>query len=508
MAELEGLLLTGGTGLLGRHLLVDLLAAGHPVAVLARDTSRCDAHDRIREAIEFASCSLQRPLSQPTLIRGDLRDAGLGLSAVDRAWMSRRCRSVIHAAACVSFRATAQGEPALTNTIGTANLLALCDQVGIKNFHHVSTAFGCGARSGVVPESAWPDSPCFHNEYERSKHAAERLVKARSSVLATIYRPSSIVGDSATGYTSTFHGFYRFIELADRLAELQVGGEKRSLPLRLPFTGDEPRDLVPVDWVSRAIARIVGEPALHGCTYHLTAGRTVPVRLLKSAAERELAIEGVTLAGLDAFDRPSTLERAFLDGIREYWPYRDGDPAFDRGNVIRALPDLPAPVLDENMLSRLVRFAVRRQFGRGRERTGMGRDASNRTDCSAYIEKFFPDAVSRSSLASVSIRVAVGLSIAGPGGGRWVCRFGDGRVLDVSRSTTQPAEIEYRMDAATFAGIIAGRETPQEAFFSRRVAIAGDIEKGLKLAVLFGRFATEFPDRSVSPREARHAVLA
>ena len=62
------------------------------------------------------------------------------------------------------------------------------------------------------------------------------------------------------------------------------------------------------------------------------------------------------------------------------------------------------------------------------------------------------------------------------------------------------AEATYRMDVATFVAVVSGRESPQEAFFARRIEIAGNIEKGLKLAVLFGRSSTSRP--TAGPRRS------
>ena len=49
----------------------------------------------------------------------------------------------------------------------------------------------------------------------------------------------------------------------------------------------------------------------------------------------------------------------------------------------------------------------------------------------------------------------------------------------------------YRTDPATFADVVRGRQSPQEAFFARRIEIEGDVEKALKLAVLFDHFLAE-----------------
>jgi hypothetical protein len=126
-------------------------------------------------------------------------------------------------------------------------------------------------------------------------------------------------------------------------------------------------------------------------------------------------------------------------------------------------------------------------------------------DCAGYIECFFPAAVADSFLARLSIAATLGFEIRGPGGGRWVCQFGGGRVLDICRDTPERAEVTYRMDVATFAAVVTGHEMPQAAFFARRIEIAGSVEKGLKLAALFGRFVRESPYRP-RPVEEHHAA--
>jgi thioester reductase-like protein len=502
MAGRSGIFLTGATGQLGRHLLRELLAGGHRVAVLVRGDGTAAAGDRVRELHEEFSESHGRRLRTPTVVCGDLRSSGLGLSDADRAWLSRRCATVVHAAACVSFRTTPDGEPHETNTGGTRRLLELCGALCIQDIHHVSTAFVCGEQTGPVLETERAPETAFHNEYERSKHAAELLLRGDPRVRATIYRPSVIVGDSRTGHTSTYHGVYRFLELADRLAQAEGGLGKRGLPLRLPFRGDELRNLVPVNWVAQAITRLVGQRRPHGRLYHLTAPDPTCVRDITEVAVSELNLAGVELAGPGPLANPSDLERAFLDGLREYWPYLGGDPAFDCRNTLAALPDLPAPRVDRGALGRLIRFAIRDRWGRSRRTTRAAGDI----DCAEYIERFFPGALSRSVLSRVLVETTLGFSIRGPGGGRWVCRLGGGRVLAVERESASRAEVEYRMDVRTFAAIVSGRETPQAAFFGRRVEIAGGIERGLKLAALFRQFVREFPFDTRESRKERHAA--
>ncbi len=506
------ILLTGATGFLGRYLLRDLLAAGQRVAVLARDGRGGSAEERVRGLTETRH---DRP-ANPVVLAGDLRAAGLGLTAADRGWLARHCTAVLHGAADVSLRRSPAADPWATNVEGTQRLLDLCADLGINEFHHVSTAFVCGDRAGPVREDELDRGQKFHNDYEKSKFEAERRAGAARHLRATVYRPSVIVGDSATGRAAAYHGFYRFVELGHRLATLaphpspaEAGSPaaapgatgRRVLPLRLPFAGDEPRDLVPVDWVSRAIVGILGRPRHHGRTYHLVAHRPVRVRDIKEVAEEVLGIEGVRLAHPNRRESPTALEETFLEHLREYWPYLHGDPAFDCRNTRAALPHLPPPPIDRALLARLIRSAVADDFGRAGRKTRRRKPWA----CRRYVEQFFPESLARSSLARVSIDVTLGLDVAGAGGGRWSCRLGGGAAT-VRRGLEPAAEVVYRTDPATFEAVVRGRQSPQEAFLDRRIEIAGDVEKGLKLAVLFERFVKECPYREPLAAEETDAV--
>jgi hypothetical protein len=197
------------------------------------------------------------------------------------------------------------------------------------------------------------------------------------------------------------------------------------------------------------------------------------------------------------------LETTFLNHVQEYWPYLHGDPKFDRRNTRAALADLPAPRIDRATLIRLVRFAV--AHGWGRTNRG-GTDDRPRRDCAEYLETFFPDAARQSVLARIPLTVTVGLDIRGPGGGQWLCRWADGELLTVGRAACTIADVTYQMDVSTFMAVVRAKITPQEGFFERRIEIAGDVKMALKLAVLFGQLAEEFPYGPRPRQEAPDAV--
>ena len=59
----------------------------------------------------------------------------------------------------------------------------------------------------------------FGNIYEESKACGEMLVRQADFLdCYTIFRPSIIVGDSETGFSTTFHGFYTPLRLLSAIA--------------------------------------------------------------------------------------------------------------------------------------------------------------------------------------------------------------------------------------------------------------------------------------------------
>jgi thioester reductase-like protein len=507
MPECRSLLLTGATGLLGRYLLRDLLASGHRLGVLVRDSKTESASDRLAELHAFACDTLRRQLPNPIVLHGDLTAPRLGLGAAERNWLAREADAVIHSAAQVSYRPTPTGEPWETNVNGTRRLLELCRTAGVAEVHHLSTAFVCGDRRGLVLEDELDRGGGSTNAYEQSKFASEQLIRQFAGIRATIYRPSVVVGDSRSGYTSTYHHFYRFLELAVRLSSRPAnnGSEskprRQQLPLRLPLTGEETQNLVPVDWVSKAIIELVHRPQHHGRIYHLVAWQPVRLQTLKAIIEDLLQIEGLRWVGRDGLPDPTSLEQLVLEQLQDYWSYLHGDLVFDCRNTRRALADLPPPAFDRALVLRLLRFAQDDKWGRGRR----ARPARS-LDLSHYLECVLPEQVSQSQVArALPCGLRFALVIQGPGGGQWSYTCGD-RMLLVQRGFVPGVSLTYRLDVPTFAGLVQGRLSARQGFFDGRIEIEGDMEKALLLALLIEQFFTERADRPEQQKEMPNVV--
>lgn len=416
-------MLTGGTGLVGRYLVRDLLLEGHSLALLIRPTSKQSIVDRVEEILQFWEAQLNRPLPRPVLLDGDVCREGLGLSADDHAWVEQHVDRLIHNAASLTFHgADRSGEPWRTNLHGTLHVLDFCRTTGIRNFHYVSTAYVAGARTGTIDEADLDCGQTFRNEYEESKFLAEKAVRSAPFLdQLTVYRPAVIAGDSTTGYTSTYHGLYMYLQLIaviNRNTEPDEHGVRHT-NMRLNMTGDEPRNIVPVDWVSEAITSIFGNPDLHGKTYHLSPVHRLTPREIIEAGYRYFNSTGVEYCGAElTIDQAvSAAERAAHENKSMYEAYEHSDPVFDTTNLQRALPDTPCPVIDQAMLHRFWKYGEEDRWGR-RKPAAIQAPARISEMLIDRGHEILERAI-RDQLIPEESQVALGLDIVGPGGGQW-----------------------------------------------------------------------------------------
>lgn len=362
------ILLTGATGLLGRYLLRDLMLADVPVAAVVRSSRRQSAEDRIEALMGTWEDILQRKMPRPYVLEGDITEPFLGLDATDRHWVDQNCDSVLHNAASLSFVATSEeGEPYRSNIKGVQNVLDLCQETGIKDFHHVSTAYVAGLRTGQIMESELDLGQQMSNPYEESKMTAEKLVRAAEFLSPpTIYRPSIIVGDSKTGFTSTFHGFYACLELAHTLvSSLGTAGSyaESQTKMRISLNGTETKNFIPVDWVSAVITSIITHPQHHGQTYHITPRERITSVMIRDVLEKSYGFHGAEFTGYGKpIENPGDIERLFYEQIRVYNSYWRDDPEFDTTNLQTACPHLPCPTMNEELLLMLSNKALEMDF--------------------------------------------------------------------------------------------------------------------------------------------------
>ena len=170
---------TGGTGFLGAYIIRELVEKGYQVRALRRKKtfpSFIPAH--IFEAVEW--------------VDGDILD----IVSLEDAF--KDATFVVHAAAMVSYHRSDRDALYQTNVEGTANVMNIALEKGIKKMVHVSSiaAIGRDGNGDVVNEERKWTSSKYISHYSRSKHQAELEVwrAIAEGLPAVIVNPSMILG--------------------------------------------------------------------------------------------------------------------------------------------------------------------------------------------------------------------------------------------------------------------------------------------------------------------------
>ena len=363
----KGIVVTGATGFLGRELVYHLLAQEPDTRLycLVRGRDDADAKRRIDEMLAegVPAARLDDAKQRTTAVRADLEKPRLGLDEAAWAELVANTAAVIHGAAAVSFTLPLEEARAI-NVEGTRKVLDLAAQAGAR-VDYIGTAYVAGDRRGVALESELDVGQPFRNTYEQTKMEAEKLVqdRARTQPIA-IFRPSIIVGDSATGRTASFKVLYWPLKIYAK-------GLWRVVPGR-PET---PVDVVPSDYVTRAILHIRKSPASLGRVYNLAAGpRASTLAELTALASRFFSVKRAIFVNPELFVRFARplidrfafgkARRVLLTG-RVYTPYLSLDLRFDTSNAQAALRGSGVEVPRvADYFENLLRYAVETNWGR------------------------------------------------------------------------------------------------------------------------------------------------
>ena len=240
-------LLTGATGFVGMELLARYLERGdRDVITLVRADSHEAAQARVDAVLEnlFGADALDYG-PRVHAVAADMTAPDLGLTEAERMRLAERVTKIVHSAASVSF-ALPLDEARAINLEGTRRMLELAELArahgGLECYAHVSTAFVAGDHAGAFAECDADVGQSFHNSYEQSKFEAEQLVRSRPDGLPyTILRPSIVVGDRNSGWTSAFNVLY-----------WPLRAFARGLFTAVPAIASAPVDVVSIDYVADA----------------------------------------------------------------------------------------------------------------------------------------------------------------------------------------------------------------------------------------------------------------
>ncbi|MGH3631255.1 MAG: SDR family oxidoreductase, partial [Sciscionella sp.] len=183
-------LVTGATGLIGRHVVSLLLQRPDTGAVhaLVREGSRD----------KFAAAARQWSHTEKLLpLLGDISATECGVAAEAIAELTGTIDHVVHLAALYDITADDEAST-VANVEGTAHVLALAATLRAGCLQHVSSVAVAGDYHGTFTEDMFDAGQTLPTPYHRTKFESERLVRSQHEVPWRVYRPAVVVGHSQT----------------------------------------------------------------------------------------------------------------------------------------------------------------------------------------------------------------------------------------------------------------------------------------------------------------------
>lgn len=188
------ILVTGGTGFVGSHLLRSLVQNAElnsatlagPIRAIRRKKSNMGLVADVVDKIEWIDTDVLDPIGLADAMRG--------------------VRQLYHSAAMISFVDADRDKMIKINAGGTANVVNAALEAGVEKLVHVSSiaALGRSALNDRVDEkTAWEDSP-FNTNYGLSKMLAERELwrGVAEGLSAVAVNPSIVLGRGDWGQSS------------------------------------------------------------------------------------------------------------------------------------------------------------------------------------------------------------------------------------------------------------------------------------------------------------------
>lgn len=322
---MSNILITGGTGFLGRSLIPKLRNGRDKIFMLTRD-------DMNVKAMYYYSFGGEPVPDDVFALKGNILLPNLGvdekLPQIDK---------LVHMAAVLSFSETDHLEEIWnTNVQGTKNVISFCKDNDIPHLLFVSSAYTHG-----------------RNTYERSKSVCESLIAESVIPKITIYKPSILVGNppnydflngTIVQFILSLIKVHRRADIVRRKFEGLLRLPVIELVARIDGNPSAKLNLIRVSDVAQGICRFQ-EPG----TFWLTHPNPPTLR--------ELA-EWVGEASLlnikyESFCKYTPLERFFQKLTKAFLPYLWGDSLPSDLDVNQVGP------IDKDLIQHIVYHAVK-----------------------------------------------------------------------------------------------------------------------------------------------------
>jgi len=390
--------ITGATGLLGRNLLFETIKqnlkdiGNIEIFLLGRQIGCVDIHTRLLRILtsdgmdyldvdkdkkeEILSCFGKNIKA----IRMDLNKDNLLLTREDfKLLRSKPIDFFFHIAALTDFRDSPTIIKALstTNVQGTSQILKLVDNLKVKEFSYVGSAYSCGRSKGNVRPNYIDFDQSFRNPYEITKLKAELLVKEfdqKHQTKCRYFRPSTICGrlmEKEIGSVCKFDVFYAWAAFFTRIKYKQLRSFEHlyttplTVNLKVCLNPKSGLNIVPADYCAKLMYLICTEN-ISGRSYHLVNNSETPHSFYISSILDYLNIHGVTYVE-EIPNAIENIEKIYYKTVGKiFTPYVVSDPMLFNTHNIKELAkkhNLVCPDINKKNFMLLLKYAKKYNFG-------------------------------------------------------------------------------------------------------------------------------------------------
>lgn len=338
---------TGSTGYLGSYVVAGLLSGYRDkLNLLVRAKTEQEARERLWTSLQLHFDFpefLEYLDSRVCIFGGDLTSDRFGLTDDDYHALVETTDSLIHCAA--SLNRKSEKLCLNVNLRGTLEVIQLArcaqDHHGLRRYSHVSTVAVAGKRKNeiVTEDKAIDWERSDYDPYARTKRFCEHMANRwLPDVRKTIFRPAIVLGDSRRAETSQFD----MVQAVHFLARMPV----------LPLRPHDRIDIVPANYVGKAVVTIhQKEVPAHGI-YHLSSGQgsqtyaELTETIAKAGGMRK-PLFWPWLGGTFSLTVNWAANRSGAIGragslLKVFWPYLDWNTVFDNSRVVAELGEAPA----------------------------------------------------------------------------------------------------------------------------------------------------------------------
>ena len=388
--------LTGGTGLLGRNLLLEAISQNMDkieslkIFLLGREQENFTLEKRlILDLIPELLSSL--PLENRQELLGILKKNiipvplhltkdCLGMSESDLLQI-KGCPIdlFIHSAALTDFRSDPSTSTRLDeiNINGTKRVLKLIKTLQVKQLAYVGSAYACGNKYGIIDPIDSGLEGSFRNHYEKTKLVAETITKEfaiSNNIKLKIFRPSTISGrliNSPLGLTNKFDVFYGwaafFLRYKLKLVSspLKIFEETVEIKVRIAVNPEGGLNIVPVDYAAKMLIAACKHDTPDG-SYHLVNSQEIKNIDCISWMLKALNITGHEFVDKEPDDKNKFEEFYYKTVGKIFTPYITCNPMLFCKKNLDAVEErigISCPVVNEENFGKLMSYAKSKIFG-------------------------------------------------------------------------------------------------------------------------------------------------